>query len=743
MRLSLLALLAVSPNALALEGMYLPSDMANLEKEVTELGFELDPALLSDLDGKILGSSVTMGYCSGAFVSPDGLIATAYHCVTDGLQHASRSGEDLFENGFHARSRAEERWSGPGEHIRVTTKMEDVTEQVKAGTKRLTGEERQTKVQQNITKLESRCEASGGVHCEVAVYGGGLKYQLITQIDLQDVRLVYAPPNSVGYFGEDADNWRWPRHSGDFAFLRAYTAPNGSTASNHPDNVPYKPKHYLETAPQGPAPGEFVGVAGYPDGTYRWRTAAELDYHASEAAPRALAMRTKVEEILVEHSERSAEVATKVAPRILNTSNDIVYIQGSIDGFHRLGTVASKWEFEQDLKQWLAADAVRLQTYGPALDRVTRIQAEQAATGARDDTLKRFKADAQLFQAAITLYRLNVEAKKADRDRAPGFQNRDRPAIANKLDSIDATFDWRVDRDITRYFLLQLLELAPGQRPPALDTWFENLPHKGTREQIIDQELELLYKNSDLMDPNKRRTLMDTSEWYLLKGDNPWFKLAAALAPAYNTADESARRRDAQWSEVRPTYVKAIQEFIPEGRPRYIASEGVFAPGLYYPDTNGTLRVTVGKVDGYYPRDGLVAEPRSRLQGIAEKAGPAPFDINDSLANAIADGKWGRYTDDDLGSVSVNYLSTADTARGSSGSATFDKKGRYSGILFDGNYEAIASDWNYSEGLTRSIHTDISYILWYLDRVSGAEELLTELGMEAEFTDGGAADAAE
>jgi hypothetical protein len=733
-RISLIAtLLAVPVFALAMEGMWLPDQVPQLSKEIKGLGWEGDPAVLGQVGGPVLGAVVDMGYCSAAFVSPDGLIATAYHCVTDGLQYASRKGEDLFEDGFYAASQGEERWAGPTEHMRVTTGITDVTKEVLAGTKKLTVEEKLAKIDENIEAIVRRCEASGQ-SCKVAVQGGGTHYHLVTQLDLRDMRLVYAPPNAVGYFGEDRDNWQWPRHSGDFAFFRAYVAPDGKAAPHHPDNVPYKPQHWLKTATTGPKPGEFVGVAGFPAGTWRWRSAAELDYHATEAYPRLLNIKHAELAILERHARRDEATAAKASPRMLNLSNDVLYLEGQLAMFERLKTQQSKWQFEQDLRKWIAADPARYEQHGEVIDAMHRLQAEEAATGARDQHIDRMIKDVHLLNAAVNLYQLAKESVKPDKKRRPGFQNRDRPDIASKLDKIESTFDWQIDRDMLRWFLVELMRMPPGQRPPEIDNWYASLAKHPTVEATLDAELERLYKNGDLMDPEKRRSLMDTSEWFLTKSGNPWFALAAALEPHLVRQYELNTQRGAAWREYRPRYVDAVMAFYPEGRPRYVAEKGELAPGLFYPDANATLRVTVGKVDGFFPRDGLIAEPRTRLQGIAEKAGGAPYDIPEALGAAIASGEYGPYADPKLASVPVNFLSTLDTARGSSGSATFNAKGEFCGVIFDGNLESIASDWVFNEGLTRSIHTDVSYILWYLDRVAHADRVLEELGHKPAFS---------
>jgi hypothetical protein len=241
--------------------------------------------------------------------------------------------------------------------------------------------------------------------------------------------------------------------------------------------------------------------------------------------------------------------------------------------------------------------------------------------------------------------------------------------------------------------------------------------------------IDMLYANNDLADPDKRRSLMETSPWFLTQSGNPWFTLAEALYPYTERASDQADVREADWLAIRPQYIAAVQEFLPSARPRYLPTIRGFSPGLFYHDANATLRIGFGKVDGYQPRDGLIAAAHTTVGGIVEKAGFPPYEAPASLVLAIERGEWGPYGDTAMGGVLVNYVTTLDTARGSSGSPTLDAQGRWVGLIFDGNYESMASDWVFDEATTRSIHTNVSYILWYLDAVAGADALLTELGI--------------
>lgn len=720
-------LLVMALQAQANEGMWRPEQIPQLTEELEAMGVKA-PEKFAALDQAPLNAIVDMDHCSGAFVSADGLVATAYHCISDALQYASKPGEDLFEGGFHAPTREEERSAGPTLVLKVTVSVEDVGQQVLAGTRKLEGKLRFDQIAKNQRDIVARCEADAGLHCEVASYGQGAEYQLVKQVELRDVRLVYAPPLDVGYFGGDRDNWQWPRHSGDFAFVRVYADKDNVSDHFATDNRPYAPAGWLPVATTGPKPGDSVMVAGYPGGTFRWRTAAEFDFAQEDDYPRRVRTARDVLAVLQLQVDRWPDLSSKVAPHAFNLNNDVQYLDGNLQAFRRSGLQSRKWAFEQDLGAWIAADPLRAERFGDVLDTVHRLQAEEAATAERDHVAGELRDASVMLESALTLYELALESRKADKQRRAGFQNRDRPDIAARFEAMDAGYDERVDRALLRYFLLRATELPSGLRIAELDAWLER-EGSGTAEQRVDAALAKLYAHEELSDVAKRRALMETSPWFLLQSGDPWFKLAEALYPYFERTRRQHETRQAEWMSVRPRYIAAVQEFVPT-RPRYLPTVGQFAPGLFYHDANGTLRVTFGRVDGYNPRDGLIAAAHTTVSGIREKATASPYEAPGVLLAAIDGGEWGPYADPKLGEVGVNYVTTLDTARGSSGSATIDAQGRWVGLIFDGNYESMAADWVFDDRITRSIHTDAAYVLWYLDAVAGADGLLTELGLK-------------
>jgi len=718
--------------------MWRPEQVEKMGPELAELGYPGDATELARLDGPVLGAIVDLAHCSGALVSESGLVVTSYHCIGSSLQHASKKGEDLFENGFYASTRADERWGGPAEHIRITVGTDDVTDSVLSGTKKLKGSAAVDRIADNTKKLVERCELQSNVRCKVAVYDQGAEYQLITQREFRDVRLVYSPPRNVGYFGGADDNWQWPRHSGDFAFLRIYADEKNNPRGFHADNKPYEASTYLPVSRQQVSEGDFVMVAGYPARTYRWRSAAELDNAQNELYPRQIEKLRRQQALFERWIEEDKDTRPKLAPRLLNIGNNLQYLEGTLHGFQRTGLSDSKWSFERDMLAWIQADRDRKERYGLVLERLNVLQAEIAGLAERDQAMRDLAQDSTMLSVAMRLYGLAVEGQKPDKRRKIGFQNRNRPQIESALDGVDGGYDWRVDREILTESLTRALRLPSGLRPAELDVWFKSRFQAPTMEGMIDAELVRLYANNDLADRDRRRSLMDSTPWYLTHHGNPWFELAEALHPYYERVQTERRARQAEIRKLKPIYLMAVQEFVQEtsGDAPVVDQEDELEPNAdaFYSDANTTLRLTFGHVRGYTPRDGIRAVAHTSLRGIVQKSGSAPFDVHKRFLTAINGGVFGSYGDEALNSVPVNFVSTLDTARGSSGSATLNANGQWIGVIFDGNYESMVSDWVYDEQLTRSIHTDSAYILWYLDAVAGADGLLRELGKEPELS---------
>ena len=709
--------LTLAPDALrAAEGMWLPEQLPALSDTLQQAGLRLQPHELADLENGPLAAIVSLGGCSAAFVSAEGLIVTNHHCVESALSYNSTPQDNLLEAGFLATRRSDERWAGPGSRVFVTTRMADVTDAMHGARDAAASDpDRFFAVDRAEKTLVAGCEASGPYRCRVASFDGGLTYRLIQQIELEDVRLVYAPAGAIGFYGGDEDNWRWPRHTGDYAFLRAYTRSDGTPAPHHVDNVPYRPRRHLHIAQRGVEADAFVMVAGYPGTTNRHRRAVEVTHAYEVTYPWQIETLAGLLQLLDERMGEDEGAHVRLHTLRFGLANVHKNNQGMLDGFRRTGVVQARQARDHDLRRHLeaAGDTTTLRLLDELDDTLTRAQRDQR----REVLLGWMRWTVRLVGAAHTAWRLAREREKTDDlARDAGFQERDWPRIAERFARLDRIVDPIAETRLLAFWLRQADALPEGERIDAVDHFLG--AHRGDRDPYLSLASALLDGSSWLDGASRERWLQaTTSDWTTT--DDPLARFVAALGPLHDQLVERARVTSGALVRLRPAFHAALHDV---------------ATTPLYPDANGTLRITFGHIRGYAGPDGIVYLPFTSLRGLQEKErGEAPFQTPPAVHAAIIAGAWGPWGAAFLRSVPVNFLSTLDTTGGNSGSATLDADGRLVGLLFDGNYEAMASDWLFDSEATRSIHVDIRYTLWLMDRVHGAHGLMRELGVEPAF----------
>jgi len=699
-------LILLSSFASADEGMWLPEQLPGMSEDLGAMGLELSADQLADTTQAPLGAIVSFGeYCSASFISTQGLIATNHHCVTGLLQYNSDAENDYGTDGYLAKSRAEELPGGPTARAYVVDGITDVTEAVNAKVRRRTKDKKRYELVEAAKKeLVAECEEQPNHRCLVAEYYGGREYRLISRLEIKDVRMVYAPPDSVGNYGDEIDNWMWPRHAGDFSLVRAYVAPDGSSAEYSEDNVPYQPPMHLQIDPSGAQDGEFVMVAGYPGSTYRYKTARSMAFAESTGYPFGVALAEDILAILHEESAKDPEGAAALKAPIGWVSNGKKYREGNLENFKGSGVVERKNAQWDELVAWVEGDPVEKKIYGPVLAEMDAIQAENESRYVQEMTLGYMMWLANHLDAAHTTYRWSLERSKDDLERDSGYQDRDREQTEQWFAESEETNWLPADRALTAHFFAKLAELPEGQRVEALDDWIEA---QGGLESALDR----LYAEENLLTAEQMVARLDASAADHRVDENPWMELAVALEDGFlGPVRETDKVQEGAWLRLMPLYMEALLQ----------------SRDQVYPDANNTLRVTVGHVKGYRPRDGVIYVPNTTLSGMVAKKGEWPFNAPERLVSAAADVEDSRWYDADLGDVPVCFLSTLDSTGGNSGSATLNAQGQLVGFLFDGNYESMSADWLFDDDLTRSIHVDIRYVLWILE-TEGATHLLDEV----------------
>jgi V8-like Glu-specific endopeptidase len=696
--------------------MWMPTQMGE-ERHAAQLkilGYALDPKTMADPTSYPLGAVVSLGGCSASFVSPEGLIITNHHCVTRALQLNSTPKENLIEDGHVAKTRADERSNGPSSRVFVTRSFRDVTAKVREGIDSIKGDlARYKKMEAQTKQLIADCEKGRPeIRCNVGSFFGGAQYYLIEQLEIRDVRLVYAPDGGVGNFGGEVDNWRWPRHSGDFAFLRAYVGKDGKPADYSPENVPYRPPHHLKLASKPLGEGDFVFVAGYPGTTNRLRTAAEVKEAVTWKYPRQISLYVEAIAILEGQAKESPERAIKAQPLIRGLGNGLTKTRGLVDGLVKGGLAGQKEKLEADLRAWIDKDPARKASYGDALDKISKVFSEHQKTREKDATLEETFLSSML-RTASNLVRMAEERPKRDADRDPDFQERNWKRLEQGSVTLTKMYDRAIDRSLLKLVLERTAKLPAAERSELLGLIVGAEEPTSAR---IDAALDKLYGGTKLeAEAERLKLLKGATTAELKKSTDTMIQLALKLRPLQKGLED---REDA--------YVGAMSLL----RPRYIEALRAWSPGPIAPDANGTLRVTYGTVRSYRPTpEAPMHKAFTRVSEMVTKhTGKEPFDAPARVLEAAKGKKFGPYVDASLGEVPLDFLSDLDITGGNSGSPTLNARGELVGLAFDGNYESMASDWLFMPQITRTIHVDLRYILWLLDAVDGGDHLLTEMG---------------
>jgi hypothetical protein len=678
-------------------GMWMPHQIAGAHaSNLKELGLQIPPSALADPTSGVLGAVVSLGGCSASFVSSEGLLATNHHCATGALQHNSTPEANLLEAGFLAKTRQGEKNNGPLARVYVTQKVTDVSDKVRAGLDAIKDDrERYKAIEKRQKALVTACEKDRpGVRCAASSFYEGAQYYLTEQLEIRDVRLVWAPPAGVGNYGGEIDNWRWPRHTGDISLFRAYVGKDGRPADFSPDNVPYAPPHHLRIAKDPLREGDLVFVAGYPARTYTLRTKAEVERAVGWWYPRREKMFEEYLARLDAVTKDDKEAKIRATSYVRGFGNALTNTKGQIEGLTKGGLAVEKAKHEQMLRSSVPAAA-------PALDAIAKIVAE----GAKDDEAEAAVEEiafARLVSAAVTIVRMAEERAKPDAERDPGYQQRNWARLEQSLKGLSTSYHRKVDEAVLRLALERAKRLAPS-----VDVG------------ITEADVGKLYDGTKLGDEKTRVDLFKKARSADLKSSkDPVVQLALRLRPMQKAAEERSERTAGKMAVLKPKYVEALRKF----RQAEIA-----------PDANSTLRITYGTVRGYKPKPGAPPYvPFTKLEGVvAKNTGKEPFNAPPALLAAAAEKKkTAPYVDEKLGDVPVDFLSDLHITGGNSGSATMNAKGELVGLAFDGNYEAMASDWVFVPSIARSIHVDVRYVMWLLDAVFDGDHILEEIGVD-------------
>lgn len=699
--------------AAAAEGMWVPQQLPEIAKPLKKAGLRLSPDQLADLTGDPLGAVVSLGGCTASFVSPQGLVATNHHCAYGAIQLNSTPEKNLMRDGFNAAAIGDEITAGPNARIYALDSIEDVTDRVQAAIAAAPDAIGRTRALDAVEKsLVAACEADAGYRCRLYSFAGGNTYRLFKNLEIRDVRLVYAPPGSIGNYGGEVDNWMWPRHTGDFSFYRAYVGPDGKPAAFSEDNVPYQPKRWLKFAERPLEAGDFVMVAGYPGRTSRYALASEFQETQDWTYPTIVRHYEALNALVGAAGKANPDIEVKYASTMRGWENVYKNYNGQLAGFRRTNALATKQAEEAAVLEWAKSQGEAGQAVVDAHARLVALDAAERATRERDLVVSQF-GNTGVVSTATRLYRLAIEREKPDAEREQGYQQRDLPTIRGAIEQMERRYVPEMDRGLQKYWLDQYVALPEAQRVDAIDAWLD-----GSDAKSIDRALDKLGR-SGLTRGEERLEWLDADREAFEKSKDPAIQYAVAVMPTLLQLEEERKARAGDTLAARPVYLQAVAD--------YKASQGE----AVYPDANSSLRITFGNVKPYTKLDGTPQQPFTKLEEVAAKAtGVEPFDAPQALLDAIAEKRYGGLADRKLKTVPVNFLSDLDITGGNSGSPVLDARGQLVGLAFDGNWESVSSNWVFDPVMTRMISVDQRYMRWIMQEVYPAPRLLSELGLE-------------
>lgn len=707
-RIYLLILMILGMNLFADDGMWMPHQIADLN--LHEQGMHVEPTDLFRTDGTgLMNAIVKLSGATGEFVSTNGLILTNHHVAYRAIQRASNAEHDYLKNGFIAKDFSEE-IQAYGQSASVLLGYEDVTDDILAVINdSMTAREKYDALDNIKKKLIKEAEDAPDIRAEIKDIYSGKHYYLFRYKRLQDIRLVFAPPEALGRFGGEIDNWMWPRHTCDFTFLRAYVSKDGSGDPYSPDNVPYHPTSFLKMSLDGVKQGDFTFVMGYPGRTYRNYTVAEIE-NSITAMQERIDQYEKMMAFYQNASDQSRDIEIKYAGKMRGLANTHKNYTGKLEGFNKVDLLGKKRHAEKEFLAW--AESHSNVDYKKALDDYSafleRYEAFQNKMSQLENSVSSRTAPTLLSQAH-TIYRTVSEREKPDEQREAGYQDRDFDDIRQRVLLADKSYDFETDKAFFEFMLVNMFD-----SDVTIPEVFRQVVSSRS-EQRVKAFVEDVYSRTILQNGEKRAELLSLNLKKLNGLSDPLIELAASVEAQLVDLREQEKALNQQKTDLKNKVMVGMLEF----------THGAIAP-----DANSTLRLTFGQIAGYSPRDAVEYCPMTTLTGVIEKeTGEEPFIVPDKIKSLYETKDFGSYVDADAGNIVTCFLNTTNVTGGNSGSPTLNAKGEQIGIIFDMTYESVIGDYYIIPELQRTISVDIRYVLFVVEKFGGATWLIEELGL--------------
>ncbi len=702
------------------EGMWLPMLIERLnQKNLQEMGLRLSPEDIYSVNKSSLKDAIVSmgGFCTGEIISDKGLMLTNHHCGYDAIRENSTVDADYLTDGFWAMSTAEE-LPNPGLFVSFLVRMEDVTKQVNEVLEGIDNEQqRNAKFAELARAIAAQATEGSHFKAEVKSFYAGNEFYLFVYERFTDVRLVGAPPTSVGKFGGDTDNWMWPRHTGDFALFRVYAGPDGKPAEYSPDNVPLKPRHHLPVSVAGVEEGDFTMTFGFPGSTDRYLSSWGIEQAISKKNPAVVEIRDAKLNVLRKDMKESDAVRLQYASNFAQIANYWKYFIGQTEQLKRLNVKADKEQLEADFQNWANADPARKAKYGEALNMIRK------GVEMKDNTVigGTYVTEAGLVGASAVLHSYRFANQLEAFMAMEAGTDKEELKDALKLQAAQWFEEVNVPTD--RRIFAATHELysknVPRDQQPAYMRDFGG-KMDGKWQSFADKA----YAKSIFTDKNRLNAFIEKPNAKKLAND-PMGKVASDLFDVYRGQAALNAEANAMLAKGNRLFQAGLREMMPEKD--------------FYPDANSTLRASFGNVRAYQPKDGVKFKYYTTIEGKMEKKNPNDdeFIVPEGISKLYAERSWSNYADKD-GKLRVNFISTNDITGGNSGSPVINGYGELVGLAFDGNWEAMSGDINFEPSVQRTISVDVRYVLWIIDKYAGAGHLIDEMTIVNERRDAAA-----
>lgn len=694
------------------EGMYPLSEISKIDMK--KAGLKIDQSQVYNPNGlSLVDALVNVGGCTGSFVSNAGLIITNHHCAFESVQLASTPEKDYLTNGFVAKNYEEEI---PAKNLtcKITDSYEDVSSKILESVKDVVDpSERINKINSKIAEIVKAEENKDKtIKAEISEMFIGRTYVLFRYKIIKDVRLVYVPMRAIGEFGGEGDNWVWPRHTGDFSFMRAYVAKDGSAANYSKDNVPYQPKKFLQVNPNGANEGDFVFILGYPGRTFRNYPAKYIEYQEKFQLPYMSSL-YEWQNKQMEETSINKELELKQASRIKRKANVLKNYKGKIKGLRNIELVQQKYNQEKDLQKFIESDAALNAKYGSMLKNIDMVYTEVFSDAKKFLVLDQFIPSSNALSAANIMQGLRKKIAAAKPEEQEKIFTDAKAGIKKQLENQYDTYVIETEKRLLKRAIMDGLQL-PGTEQFNVIPKFK-LEKQKNIDLAVSKYVDMLFTKSMFIMPSVVTAVLDMPLKDFMKIKDPMFDLAVNASAEVDKMNAIRKERNGKLNKLLADYVDVSI---------------LFKKTNFIPDANSTLRLTYGHVKGYTPVDATYMKPTTTLTGLIEKGqNSGEYYLPNFIRELYKNKDFGRWTTKDRKDVPIAFLYDMDTTGGNSGSPILDENGNLVGVNFDRSYEATINDFAWNELYSRSIGCDIRYVLWVAQKVDHAEHIIKELGV--------------